>query len=254
MVHELFPDAFSRLDDTSDQKRAAVDRADHVICISYNTQRDLLQLFGTDKRKVSVVHLGHDPLSSNAEVPKKLSDGKPYILYVANRNSYKNFTCLLQAYSMASSIRRDYRIVAFGGGALTAKERVTMADFGVSDDDVVQISGTDEVLAGTYKGASAFVYPSLYEGFGLSPLEAMGLGCPVVSSSASCMPEILGDAAEYFDPGSAVELASALERVLGDEARSGALRALGYVQAERFTWAETARKTSDIYRSVVASR
>jgi len=252
MIHEIHGDSFSGFDNTTELKRAAVDRADHIICISENTRRDLVSLWGIAEEKTSVVYLGMDDFRPAASVkPYATSAGKPYLLYVANRNTYKNFSGLLRAYSMSERLMNDFNIVAFGGGPFSRSERDSIDQFGICQNSVLQLSGDDALLASVYSGASAFIYPSYYEGFGLSPLEAMGQGCPVISSNTSCLPEVLDSAAEYFDPASAETLCSALENTLYDPARLEELRSLGFERIKRFTWEACARSTMSVYKAVL---
>lgn len=251
MVHEIFPNNFSRLDNTSLQKRMAVKRADHIICISSNTKADLIRLWDVPQNRISVVHLGRDQFRAASSRMYDFSQGKPYILYVANRSPYKNFSGLLRAYSMSARLLRDFRIVAFGGGAFSRSEIDCMNALGIRRESVLQVSGNDEMLAHAYANASLFVYPSFYEGFGLSPLEAMEQGCPVASSNASSMPEVLGDAADYFDPGSPEMLRVVIERMLYDEERRRKFSALGQQRASDFTWEACARSTLAVYRSLL---
>ena len=252
MIHEVHGESFSALDNTSRTKRAAVERADHVICISENTRRDLLSLWGIAAEKTSVVYLGMDDFSpAFSSQPYVTSRGKPFLLYVANRSGYKNFTGLLQAYAMSGRIKNDFDLVVFGGGPFSRSEREVITGLGIDDASLIQLSGSDDLLASVYAGASAFVYPSFYEGFGLSPLEAMGQGCPVISSNASCLPEVLGSAAEYFEPTSTEMLRATMEAVLYDQDRLDALRSLGYERIRRFTWDSCARATLSVYQSVL---
>jgi glycosyltransferase involved in cell wall biosynthesis len=105
-------------------------------------------------------------------------------------------------------------------------------------------------LRALYRSAEAFVYPSLYEGFGFPPLEAMAEGCPVISSNASSMPEVIGDAAEFFDPANSECMASALDHVIDSEARRNELKLLGLARVQCFPWADCATKTEQIYRNL----
>jgi glycosyltransferase involved in cell wall biosynthesis len=106
----------------------------------------------------------------------------------------------------------------------------------------------DQQLSAVYAGASAFVYPTRYEGFGLPPLEAMGRGTPVISARNSSLPEVLGPAAEWVEGYDAEEWAATLRTILGDDARIAQLRTAGFAQAQKFSWAETARQTWAVYR------
>jgi glycosyltransferase involved in cell wall biosynthesis len=120
---------------------------------------------------------------------------------------------------------------------------------------VRQTAGADEYLADLYRNAATLVYPSLYEGFGLPPLEAMAQGCPVVSSNTSSMPEVIGDAAEYFDPDQADDISAAIERVVYAPERRNELIHKGHVRSKMFDWATCASETMRLYQTItVAAR
>lgn len=249
MVHELFPEAFSALTPTRREKAAAVERADHIICISQQTRRDLIELLDVDPAKTSVVYLG---FSRMAVQPKMCAEiqGRPYLLYVGVRGGYKNFAGMLRAVAASPALRKDYRIICFGGGPLSGKEQALAAQLGYADGDVLQVSGSDAVLAGLYQHARAFIYPSLYEGFGIPPLEAMSFDCPVACSSVSSIPEVVGDAAAYFDPSSTEDMRTIIEWVATDEALRKRLVAAGREQIKTFSWARCAEETLAVYRKV----
>ena len=123
---------------------------------------------------------------------------------MGNRGGYKNFSTLLQAYGN-SPILREFELIAFGGHPLLPDEKNQITQLGITDK-VRFTSGSDQELAARYRAATAFIFPSTYEGFGLPPLEAMSHGCPVVCSNGGSIPEVVGDAGVYFDPNSAEEL------------------------------------------------
>ncbi|MFZ5560839.1 MAG: glycosyltransferase family 4 protein [Pseudomonadota bacterium] len=214
MIPELFASEFSWKDSTSRLKRIAVERAEHIICVSQSTRRDLIELFSVPESKISVVYHGFDRFESG--VGEGVSEGlkRPYLLYVGYRNGYKNFLGLLQAVSGSSRLKHDFNIIAFGGGAFTSDENALISRLGFRRGQVRQVSGGDAVLGTLYENARAFVYPSVYEGFGLPPLEAMAHSCPVVSSRTSSMPEVGGEAGIFFDPASSAEMAASIERVV----------------------------------------
>lgn len=255
MVHELFPDSFTNARQITGLKRAAVDRADHVICISANTQADLVKLFGVSPDKVSVVPLGFDrvcaPGESLAAAPPDLLT--PYLLFVGNRGGYKNFAQLLRAVAHAPKLRQDFSVVAFGGGSFGQAEMALVEELGLPRHRVLHRQGDDSLLGQLYRGAAALVYPSLYEGFGLPPLEAMAQGCPVISSDRSSMPEVIGDAGEFFDPTSPESMATAIKRVVYSPSHTQALRELGQRRLTQFTWERCAEQTLALYRSLVAA-
>lgn len=248
MIHELFPECFPPNDPVANRKRAAVERADHIICVSEQTRNDLVSVLGVDSAKTSVVHNG----VFNQLVAAKSTTGRNrFVLYVGNRGGYKNFQTLLRAFASSSALQDGYQLVAFGGGPLSAQELALARELGVEPRFLRQLGGNDEVLAHLYQTASLFVYPSLYEGFGLPPLEAMTFGCPVICSRASAIPEIVGDAAEYFSPNSIEELTATLDRVLGDSSLRASLVERGGRRITRFTWRQCARQTLGVYRAAL---
>jgi glycosyltransferase involved in cell wall biosynthesis len=246
MIHERFPHLFPAATVARDKARA-VDRASHVVCISESTRRDLLDLLLVDPSKVSVVPLAHSVRPPDA---RRLPDAPPgpYVLYVGQRAGYKNFSVLVRAFAASDAARRGVRLVAFGGGPFTQKEIDAAAALGLGAGRVVHVAGDDRALASLYAAAEALVYPSLYEGFGIPPLEAMALGCPVVCSATGSLPEVVGEAAELVDPLDCHQIAAAIDRVVFDADRAAALRACGRERAALFSWDRCARQTYDIYR------
>lgn len=250
MIHERFPSMFSQHDRTSEWKRLTTQRVDRIICISESTRNDLLEFFDLPEDKVSVVHLGFDRLTpTSLDVD---SQNKPYLLYVGQRTGYKNFEGLVRAYAGSSWLSDNFNIVCFGGGAFSDNEKQLLATLKISDKQLMQLNGGDVKLAKAYRDAALFVYPSLYEGFGIPPLEAMSLDCPVVCSRTSSIPEVAGDAAEYFDPLDPESIRSSIEKVLQSPERRSELIALGRFRCELFSWERCARETLELYRRLAA--
>jgi glycosyltransferase involved in cell wall biosynthesis len=247
MIHERFPEYFSPNDSTPARKAAAVRRADRVICISESTRRDLLERVRVDPGVVSVVHLAGAPVPA-VRPTRAVVDG-PYVLYVGPRGGYKNFDGLLRAVAGSPALRAGVRVVAFGGGPLGAAERALVRELGLDEGAVVQMSGDDAALDAAYTFATAFVYPSRYEGFGIPPLEAMARDCPVVCAANSSLPEVVGDAAELCDAENPESIAAAIERVVGSPAHADALRARGRLRNAQFTWDRCALASYEVYRA-----
>ncbi len=252
MIHERFPLMFSQRDRTSRLKRASVLRADHVICISENTRRDLLDLVPVSPDKVSVVHLGFNQLS---DIRQKALPGSshiegPFLLFVGERGHYKNFKGLLQAYASSNWLTNNFSIVCVGGGKLQGNELELMRELGISSWKVNQVNATDDMLAEYYKKAAAFIYPSRYEGFGLPSLEAMSSGCPVVCSNTGSMPEVVGNAGAYFDPESIDSIRETIEHVLESNEQRELLVQRGFNRSAEFSWERCATETLEIYRSL----
>lgn len=250
-VYDMISDKFYPDSDLNQVKEIAIRRADHIICISESTKNDLLNLISIDPSKVSVIYLGY---SSDRDLPseqlqvKPISD--PYILYVGDRYGYKNFSGLLQAYANSERLKKNFKLVCFGSLPLSSGERNSAHQLGIADTDLLHFSGNDAVLKQFYQGAAAFVYPSMYEGFGIPPLEAMSSSCPVVCSNTSSIPEVVGNAAELFDPADIDSMVDALEKVLFSSDYANNLIQLGLQRLQNFSWQTCAEQTSSIYSSL----
>jgi glycosyltransferase involved in cell wall biosynthesis len=250
MIHERLPEEFPSADRTAAVKQRAVAEADHVICISDKTRDDLLDICDIDASKVTTVHIGFKAPEIDGGSDQRLVDG-PYLLYVGLRDKYKNFSRLLEAYVRTPALHRDYSLVCFGGRQPDKTETEPLRTAGLPVERLVWMRGDDALLARLYRGASAFVYPSLYEGFGIPPLEAMAQGCPVICSTGGSIPEIVGDAGEFFDPVDPDALAAAIVRVVSSEARAADLRQAGRIRIRNFSWEKCAKQTRAVYASLL---
>jgi glycosyltransferase involved in cell wall biosynthesis len=205
-------------------------RADRVIAISEFAAERAVTKLDLDPAGVRVVPLGldHDRLAPGTV------EREPFLLYPARRWKHKNHDRLFEAFATIRRRRPDLRLVLTGGG-----------DFGGLPDGVEWRGHVDaDELVSLLQRATALVFPSLYEGFGLPPLEAMACGCPVACSNAGALPEVVGDAARLFDPRNSAAITEAVLEVL-DDPEPWIER--GLVRAERFSWDETARATDAVY-------
>ena len=251
MIHELFPQDFVSAERTTAVKRLSVLRADHIICVSQNTAEDLIRIFEVPRTKISVIHHGFSRSFARSVGEEGPSVQRPYFLFVGHRGGYKNFTRALTAFGASGRLTREFDFVAFGGGAFNAVELDLIDSLQLRGGAVRHEGGSDLDLARMYAGAYAFVYPSEYEGFGIPVLEAMSSGCPVACSNTSSVPEVAGDAAEYFDPTSVDAIRIALENLSDDQRRRTALIKAGRRQSEIFSWDRCAAQHAAVYSAVL---
>ncbi len=251
MIHERFPRETGDFDGLfAEAKRRAFFGADALICISDNTRDDLLERYPALADRVHVTHLAASIDASMSRGPEPVPS-RPYFLHVGVRGGYKNFDLLLAAFARVAPARPDAALCV-AGAPLTAEEGRRVAELGLAGRLEVFEHPTDAHLAKLYRSSIALVYPSLYEGFGIPPLEAMSCGTPVVASDSSSVPEVVGDAGLLFDPRSADELADILLVLLDSPSERGRLIERGFRRAQQFSWDETVRRTLEIYRSVAA--
>jgi glycosyltransferase involved in cell wall biosynthesis len=208
-----------------------------LIAISEHVKETLVERLDVAPERVRVIHLGVDLERFRPGDEQR----EPFLLYPANRWPHKNHDRLLEAFALVRRERPELRLVLTGAG----HERTPPAP-GVE----VQGRVDDDTLVRLYRTASALVFPSLYEGFGQPPVEAMACGCPVAASNVTALPEICGDAARYFDPTSAESIADAVVSVLADP---GPLVARGFARAQSFTWEACARRHDAVYGELAAA-
>jgi glycosyltransferase involved in cell wall biosynthesis len=236
LQHEIYPRFFSRAELAYRRiaYRAAVRESRLVIAISEHVKETIVERLGVASERVRTIYLGIDL--------ERLQPGEgphePFLLYPANGWPHKNHERLLEAFALVRRERPELRLVLTGSGLERLPSR-----------DGVEIRGhvPGDELVRLFQTAQALVFPSLYEGFGLPPLEAMACGCPIVASHAGAMPEVLGDAARYFDPTDPEEIAAGVMDVLADPAR---LVERGLARARGFTWDECARRHDDVYEEL----
>lgn len=255
LIHQKFPLYRGRLNRIPEYQQSTICRSDAVICVSESTKQDLSDCFNIEESKIWVVHHGFEhatemPLLTEAEeVTFANLKSMPYLLYVGVRDGYKNFHGFLRALK-ASSAHQGIRVVAFGSGPLTPNELLWIREMGFKAGDILHSSGSDSLLQALFRYAEAFIYPSIYEGFGFPPLEAMAEDCPVISSNTSSMPEVIGDAAEYFDPHSVDSMAQAIDSVVGSSGRRSQLIEAGKLRLKAFSWSKCAAETLAVYQTI----
>lgn len=241
--------------------RQSLRRANRVIAISENTRRDLVTLFGAEPKKIEVVYCGIDPSFSPSNDPGDIEClrtqhhlPEKMILFVGTIEPRKNVARLIRAFARAKrNAHLPHRLVLVGARGWKDQEvDAAIEQEGIAEQVIFAGYVAQEELPRWYRAADLFVYPSLYEGFGLPPLEAMACGAPVVSSNASSLPEVIGDAGLLVAPDDEDALADAITRALTDAALREQMIERGLKQAAKFSWARAARETTDIYRTVLA--
>lgn len=236
------------------QRRRAVIRAQAIVTISESTRADLLNFYGDDLPSSVQVHTV--PLGctysgpSGGLLPARLSTSQPYVLHVGNRAGYKNFERGARGFAQ-SELARNGAALWCTGADFDASEHRLLSSLGIAEQvRPLGVVSTDE-LGLLYEHAVALLYPSTYEGFGLPPLDAMSLGCPVVAANASSVPEVVGDAGVLVYPSSAEEFAAGLDFVT-QEAERSELVSRGLERAQLFSWKRAAADYADVYRRVSA--
>lgn len=258
-VHDL---TWLRFPETMDKKNYrrlkrgmdySVERSDRILTISQFSKGEIMELLGIPEERISIVPCAPSlskTVGDFALCAEKFQITKPYLLYVGTIEPRKNLIRLLKAYA-ALQCRRgiEHQMVLAGGRGWEVEEIYRTAEH----TDGVVLTGylTAAEKNALYQNAAAFVFPSLYEGFGIPPLEAMAFGCPVVCSNAASLPEVVGDAARLVDPLDEGDIAQGIWDVLTDEAYAARLRAEGYRQAEKYSWDASAEKLAEICGAVL---
>jgi glycosyltransferase involved in cell wall biosynthesis len=236
----------------------SVHRADLVLADSHSTKDDLVELLGVEPKKIEVVHPGVEerfrPIEDRVflkKARKRYNLPPRFILGLGTLQPRKNFTRLIEAFANLRFEIFDLRLVIAGGkGWLYDDIFATVERLGLQDKVLFPGFVADEDLPALYNLANLFVFPSLYEGFGLPPLEAMACGTPVITSDASSLPEVVGEAGLMVEATDVGGLAEAMQRVLQDDALREEMMARGLEQAKKFTWQQAASKLLNLYETL----
>jgi glycosyltransferase involved in cell wall biosynthesis len=232
--------------------RNAVKRAKKIITISEFSKKDMVESLRVDPKKIESIYLAPRIFTGSKEnIDPRIN--KPFALYVGVAYPHKNLSLLLSAWSEFNEHHNGSYQLVLAGNKNYFYERLMNDEKKLFENGSVLFAGfvSDEMLSALYQKAALFVYPSLYEGFGLPPLEAMAAGLPVVASNASCLPEILGNSSLFFDPHSTQSLVRALETGFTDSELRAILTKNGLKQAAIYRWEKTAKQTFELYKNSV---
>jgi glycosyltransferase involved in cell wall biosynthesis len=248
--HEFLPELFtkSQLANRRASFGPSAKRADYCISISDYTTQSVVKFFGMDVGKITTVPLAGD-VSTSPKVPSGLPS--EYMYLPAGNWAHKNHRRLFEALAQLKTEGFTGKVVLTG---LRSADKIDLpalaAELGVADLVVDKGQVSFDEVAGIYSKAKMLVYPTLFEGFGIPALEAMSVGLPVACSSTTSLPEIVGDAAETFNPESVDEIAAAIQKVWSDDTYRATLIKQGHVQAAKFSWKQTAKQTYQVYKDV----
>jgi len=230
--------------------KLALKRAKKIIAVSEYTKEDILKYFDVESDKIKVIYEGSsyegssEPLEVGPQQRSDLhADTNPYLLYVGNAYPHKNLERLISAFKKISQEEKKLKLILVGELDYFYKRLQKISPANVIFTDFV----SDQRLFNLYQNASLYIFPSLYEGFGLPPLEAMAHNLPVVSSNSSCLPEILGQAAIYFDPENTDDMINKIKKVLQDKELQKKLISRGQKTIKKYSWQKMAQKTLRVY-------
>jgi glycosyltransferase involved in cell wall biosynthesis len=253
MIFERFPDLYNSpgANRFREEKRRCTMEADAVICVSEATKQQVQRFYNLDSAPIYVVpHACSNAFKQTEnfdDIPVMPID-EPFLLYIGRRSHYKNFDLLIQAYRVWSK-KNDAALVLVGGRQWSDDEQKRLAELGIQGRVHILENVTDQILCYLYNKAVGFVYPSLYEGFGIPLLEAMACGCPIVASHIPSTIEVAGQCPVYFKPTDADDLLNALDITLSEGRNSKRVQA-GLERVKTYSWDKTAAETLKVYRAV----
>ncbi len=243
------------------EAREAIRNAQKVIAVSKRTKSDLIKYFAADPAKISVIYHGVDAgnqrgrIHSSQQEIKGVNLKRPFFLYVGQQRIHKNVDGLIEGFAefkRSYPEAKDFQLVLAGKkNNLAVWLSKAISESGFSKAVILTDFVSNDELSALYAHSQGFIFPSFMEGFGLPPLEAMAHGAPVASSNASCMPEVLGKAAIYFDPNSPKEIAKAMHSLAVDKELRERLKALGKSQAANYKWQVASEETLDLYKKLL---
>lgn len=249
MIHEIYADTYFKNDiRTTKLKKELCEKADGIIAISEQTKKDLIKFFGIKENKIKVIYHGSDLKKETKEVqlPNK------YILFTGGRWGYKNFNLFLEGISNLLLQNEELYLVCTGN-PFSEKEKNYLRKLRI-ENKVYQILAKEDEIYTIYHNAECFVFPSLYEGFGIPILEAWESECPIALSDTSCFPEIAGDAGEYFNPQDKESIKKAVENIIYNSERKRKLIEKGKVRLKNFSWDKTYQETLDFYKEILEKK
>lgn len=255
-IHDMIQEIFSKdfINDPSEAakyKKLCAYRADKIIAVSENTKKDILRFYPDIKEeKIEVIYHGNPFDRFKYSKKPEIQIPEKYILYVGNRNLYKNFNFFLESITPLLRDNRGIKLFLAGSASLSVEE-INLINSLELANSIIYHRATDEELLYLYQNALCFVFPSLYEGFGFPILESFGAKCPVIASNVASLPEVGSDACAYFDPENSDSIYESINKVIIDKQLRKTMIEKGIKRAEDFSWKKTALKTQEAYEKVL---
>lgn len=248
LIHEIHYRDFNKSEGYLPKKNF-LKGVDSIICPSNKTKDDLIHFYNINPEKIKVIYMGINKFDDIKELEflKKL---RPFILYVGDRKRYKNFKNLIIALSIKKNILNDFKLICLGGGKFSDTEKKLFKEYKVDETKIIQLNGDDNFLLNLYKNAKAFIFPSTYEGLGLPQLEAMSLGCPVISSNHEAILEAVDKSAALFNPNEPEDIINVIEKTLYSENKLNDLKKKGFERSKLFSPEKCAKETLDLYKQI----
>lgn len=249
MIHELMPQYFVGDPwNVTVNKKILIEKATKIIAVSKNTKKDIIKFYPhIDESKIEVIYHGNSiQINQNAVVD--LPDN--YILFVGSRDNYKNFYFLVESIKDLLVNDNTLNLICAGGGKFKKEEIEFIKNIGLQEQ-IEQRCFEEEQLGLFYKNAKCFVFPSMYEGFGIPVLESMACGCPIVLSNTSSFPEVAGNAGIYFEVNNQKDLKSKIEKVLDDKNYRDSYIRKGFEQVKQFDWDVASSQCLELYKKAI---
>jgi len=253
MIHEIYPDMFSLTDEVSKRKKLLAQKATKIIAVSKNTKKDIIKYLNINESKIEVIYHANSLKLNNDIRFKDITLPEKYILFIGSRGRYKNFNLFIEAISPLLVEDTELKVVCAGGGNFSNIEIDKFNSLNIKDK-LFYYSGSDSLLAYLYNKAIVFVFPSLYEGFGIPILESFTCRCPVICSKTSSLPEVAGNAAVYFEPTDKVSMLNSIQKVIYNNNLRNQLIEKGFEKIKNFTWEKTAEKTKSFYKGILRAK
>jgi glycosyltransferase involved in cell wall biosynthesis len=254
MIDEKYHASDKKFDKLIKHREKIIKAADHIIAISDNTRKDIIDYFNIDPKKITTIHLGCSLEPDTISKIEKEEKTSPYVLYIGSRKgTHKNFSNYLKAIQIIAEAAPSMQFVFGGGGNFTSEEKDAINKTQLGNRIVYRPIHGDEDIIRLYKNATILMYPSLYEGFGLPIVEAFSCGLPCVTAKGSCLEEVGGDAAAYFDPLNPSEMAKVALEVLFDPLMCSEMVEKGFERGKSFTWKNTVLKTHQLYQQFLTN-